>query len=85
MRTVIILGVIITLVAIIVAVILVAHLRSRAARALRDKTFREAILKQEAIRDRALLIDKNHPDSYIANREIIRLKARYGAGEKDVV
>lgn len=83
-------GVLVLLVMAVVVVsvtagIVVTHVRGRSRRELRDRKFRAAILEQENKRDRALMIGKDEPDAYIAEREIIRLRERYIAGKEDIV
>lgn len=76
---------VLSVVVIVLGVIVVSYIRTQSKRALRDRTFRAAILEQENKRTRALMIGKDEPDAYIAEREILRLKERYAAGKDDVV
>lgn len=69
----------------IFGVVVVSYIRAQSKRSLRDRTFRAAILEQENKRSRALMVGKDEPDAYIAEREILRLKERYAAGKEFTV
>ena len=59
------------------------YLRKQRASAERSQRFKIAVLAQENRRDAALMKDKNSPDAYIAEREILKIKQRYISGETE--